>query len=539
MEHISIHESTNTISQWLTDPHKCITIVSDGGNIDDHGSFGWIITNNHTTIFENHGTARGTPMSSFRAEAYGKLSWIIFLKHYTTYYHITPTCQIISYLDNLEVVKRTSQTMDYTRLSTALFADYDILIAIHREEHQLLNTVPTLQSSQHVKGHQDDITAYRDLTRPAQLNIRADELATLALQTIRVRPALSTTPNPHCSIYLKTQGHITTSREKTTLQWKWAELQLQLYYERILHIPPLEIDQINWAGMCNARKTFTPNEINFSMKLTTNWLPVGENMTKRNHIITLCHRCQQVESVRHLFCCTANKKANNEYIENINTALLTRHTDPHIRQTIIHGIKTYISIPSKYNIPAHLQYSYDTQTQYGWNLVCAGLLLQAWSQHQQQYINNLPTKPPYHHTAGDAWNKHLSITLTQQAYKLWTTRCSEVHNSTEPQKLSKEEEETIAQLHRFYEKAGLIAPTDRKLIFSYEIDYHIQKGHKHIKKWIQRNAKVVKKLIDRHTKNIDRQRTILQYFKPMTHKNIDIPDIPITQSELNTRATGC
>jgi hypothetical protein len=49
-------------------------IVSDGGNKDDYGSFGWVIGTKEEILVRGRGVARGYPMQSFRAEGYGRLS---------------------------------------------------------------------------------------------------------------------------------------------------------------------------------------------------------------------------------------------------------------------------------------------------------------------------------------------------------------------------------------------------------------------------------------------------------------------------------
>ena len=37
------------------------------------------------------------------------------------------------------------------------------------------------------------------------------------------------------------------------------------------------------------------NDLKFTIKLTTNWLPIGHNLAKYGNINNLCHRCNQVE----------------------------------------------------------------------------------------------------------------------------------------------------------------------------------------------------------------------------------------------------
>ena len=116
-------------------------IVSDGGHIDPYGSFGWVIATDSTILIENSGAARGTPMSSYRAEAYGKLSWILFLKHFTPLLHIRTQCTFHSFLDNLEIVRATQLDSNIQFASSALIPDYDILNAIIQEQGTLNMTI--------------------------------------------------------------------------------------------------------------------------------------------------------------------------------------------------------------------------------------------------------------------------------------------------------------------------------------------------------------------------------------------------------------
>ena len=57
--------------------------------------------------------------------------------------------------------------------SATMDADWDVLQAIIT----ILRGFETPPAIEHVRGHQDDKTAYQDLDLPAQLNVDADELA--------------------------------------------------------------------------------------------------------------------------------------------------------------------------------------------------------------------------------------------------------------------------------------------------------------------------------------------------------------------------
>lgn len=235
-----VHE----IAQLWTSPNTDIYIVSDGGHIEQYGSFGWVVATDSTILIENTGAARGTPMSSYRAEAYGKLSWIIFLKLFTPLLLVRTKCTFHSYLDNLEVVRATQLQSNIQFASNALIPDYDILSAIIQEQRTLTGHL-ILTNTQHVKGHQDNTKPYHKLSRPAQLNIRADTLATASLQHIRAQGVpQATTASPHCLIYLQDHQMLITSKEQHLLRWKWPELSLQTYYERIFKLKKGQLHEL-------------------------------------------------------------------------------------------------------------------------------------------------------------------------------------------------------------------------------------------------------------------------------------------------------
>ena len=133
--------------------------------------------------------------------------------------------------------------------------------------------------------------------------------------------------------------------------------------------------------------------------------------------------------------CQDNTIHSNTYIQNIKVALQDRNTSTDITHTIIHGLNRYSNIPSNFSIPAHLKRCYNSQSSFGWNLFSSWLIIKEWSEQQQPHINNLHNKPPFHHLAGDTWNKYISTALIRQAYRLWSARCDEIqHNTPIPDK---------------------------------------------------------------------------------------------------------
>ena len=58
--------SSRTLYTELTDENGHITIVSDGGQKGDHGTYGWVIGNDRETLWTGNGNVRGQPMVAFK-----------------------------------------------------------------------------------------------------------------------------------------------------------------------------------------------------------------------------------------------------------------------------------------------------------------------------------------------------------------------------------------------------------------------------------------------------------------------------------------
>ena len=86
--HHNWETNTSSLSAVLQDENAKVMAVSDGGQIGDIGTFGWVIGTESEILWEGQGAACGQPMTSHRAEAYGKLAWLCFLKHYIIFLNL-------------------------------------------------------------------------------------------------------------------------------------------------------------------------------------------------------------------------------------------------------------------------------------------------------------------------------------------------------------------------------------------------------------------------------------------------------------------
>lgn len=109
-------------------------IVSDGSHKEEKGTYGWVIATDTNVVWQGNGRARGNPMNSHRAEAYGMLASLVFLRHVTRFMGIKLHCHVIRFCDNKALVDSVGKEQIRVTAGLALAADWDIFVAIIEEQ---------------------------------------------------------------------------------------------------------------------------------------------------------------------------------------------------------------------------------------------------------------------------------------------------------------------------------------------------------------------------------------------------------------------
>jgi len=204
---IHCHQPTNTILKTNRNLGT-LTLVSDASVQNSKQSgFAWVITHKATKLWRGVGIAPGPAedIYSGRAEAFGLIAGLTFLKHYVDSYEpmnfqAAPLC---CYCDNLGVITNVTDllTTPSPQPNDTTADDWDVYATIAqlaRECHPLELQVI------HVKGHQDK-DPKPVLTRVEQLNVECDcraktyTRATNIISTNLKNPAMPTA-QPHLSI---------------------------------------------------------------------------------------------------------------------------------------------------------------------------------------------------------------------------------------------------------------------------------------------------------------------------------------------------
>jgi hypothetical protein len=161
-------------------------MVNDGGHIQDtdHGSYRWVLASSDGILWEGWGKARGHPVQSFRAEGYGRMTGACFIGHFIRFFNM-------------------------------LKSDDDVVRAIE----DLESCISMAITYHWVEGHQDNTKAVGELPWPAQLNVRADELATEAInKQTHTRQAPKLISLAQTSVYLIKGKTTSTSHEVRALR---------------------------------------------------------------------------------------------------------------------------------------------------------------------------------------------------------------------------------------------------------------------------------------------------------------------------------
>jgi hypothetical protein len=327
----------------LNNETKEVYIVSDGGCSTNLGSFGWIISNQSMHLAQGQGVVPGGPMSSHRAEGFGKLAWITFLKRFTEYFHCKPKCIIMSFCDNKAIVTSTKFKNMYDSSRHSLSPNYDVLRAIALSQTELSKSCPSIQEIKHIKVHQDETKSDDELSTEERLNIKADALATETLrQQISAEQIHEEWHLPHCFAYLRSGPSILSSAEIYTSRWKFSEFNIQKYYGNKFDLSIQELHRINWAALRLARAGLTPGQQTFSIKYAIGWTATGKRLKLQGNIISTCPICQDEEDTYHLWLCSARISKVKTLFSTFQEHMRDIDTDPLNYQAMSAGFHQWL-----------------------------------------------------------------------------------------------------------------------------------------------------------------------------------------------------
>ena len=542
--------------------HQCLAdgvplfLCSDGGALKHVGSIGWVIATDTELLWDCCGTAYGWHANSFRSEGLSHLSMLVFLQAFINFYQIQPPISayhddtalprrrplLRAATDNKGLIQRIAQALErqtYQFPSDALRAEYDVIISI-------TNIVTSLTFPlhwEHVKGHQDDTVPTALLTRMAQLNVHADELATISFEIstpMRMGPPLL-----DGIVDLRVNSITISSHYATHLRKAAGSEDFFLWYRTNYGWDTSTISLVDWDAHLAAIRKLSFSEKRFITKFNFQWLPTGHQQHKVDSAqSTVCPSCRShevEETETHLYQCPSRLPLVGKFFNDLQAFHETEHTAPVLQATLFEGLKNEIfDIPpsfSTYHAHEDLTRLRQEQTILGWGQLFRGRLSQKWAHIQHQFL--LTLKVDRHFYTGDIWARKLINLLWTFTRSLWDARNADRHGHTPLQSESIRKTRMEATVQALYDSRNRMLVADHDIFLLPMKKRFEDHDAARIALWI-REAKAVVSTSIRDAKQATKRtfRSIASFFPRLHPRTLEQPTGAPSRRRVTRRAPG-
>ncbi len=209
-----------------------------------------------------------------------------------------------------------------------------------------------------VIGHQDDNGKYKDLPRPLQLNIIANNLATrhrLYIPNLYPKERIKGPALPACNAVLYHNNQRITGYECHTLCSSWATKQYKTYIITKHKWTAGQYDLMNWPAYQLARRCAPRHLKQFVNKLQTNWLPTNARLHKIYGTSPDCCSCLHPESINHLYQCPTRSEWQSKFLTALEQLLDKHGTEPTLKTTILQALRLELDNTNIKQQPDHLK----------------------------------------------------------------------------------------------------------------------------------------------------------------------------------------
>jgi hypothetical protein len=467
-----------------------IMLCSDGGATRITGSYGWVIsTTDKLILWEGQGPVYGPDPGSFRAEGYGALAVLRFLKRYIEYFdvHTDVTTERKSkfYCDNEGLIKRIKQAMqrNFSIPNSCLKSEYDI-------EAPILSTIRELQAltlvftCDHVMGHQE---LNKNSKWEAFMNDRADVLAADYLQ----RNPEERTSIPFCpisKIYLHVKGVPVTRAMIPVLQSAGPGDDILNHMACTYDWETTVVDMIDWDAHGKAQATLSHESHLFNVKFIQRLLPVGRRMHRREECSSpACAACSTpIEDDDHIYRCSARMEWRKDTLAGLDKLLDQLKTDPSIKKLLHDVVADSIRTdtpPTTYAVfDPILRLVIAEQTQIGWQQLMRGRFSAQWAILQDKYYRMHKADP--RKKTGGIWVKRIILFLWKRVELAWRARNDSLHGVDPVDAATKLKSKMVPIIQAFYDQRLELAYSDRESLLPEPLEDMLTKSASYMETWV-------------------------------------------------------
>ncbi len=338
---------------------------------------------------------------------------------------------------------------------------------------------------QHVRGHQDDDTAYVDLPLPAQLNVDADLLASeyeFKMSQCPTRVPLITGN----TVQLHHRGRTITSNLKRTVRRLATEPALINYIEKKNSWDNGEFSLVDWDSHgVSLQKHYHIKH--FIVKFVHDWLPVGKLIARYGQFFQAkCPSCDYAEEDRSHFLLCPSRPWVPLLIRDIRGFCSRFPTRPALQQILIEGLQAwssqshhvFTSFPQLYNALIR------NQSKIGWDQILLGRFVLEWRELQDDFLCTYRNKKKQH--TGLTWVTGVTQIIWRHVYQQWEKRNKAQHGEDRTQReqilIDRAKRATAA----LYEVRHNVLPRDRDCFYStLEEHYEYERTSTGLNQWLR------------------------------------------------------
>jgi hypothetical protein len=527
LQHLELASDAFTVGVELS---HGIRVVSDGSVWDDNqGAFGWTLSNDKgERMARCMGPARGARIDSYRAEAYGMLSVLCFLKRLTEFigqgdeWHGILATDSQSLLDTIldgEYKKANSDdplpcSLKQLRYLDAMAPEWDLTSSI-------VTMAQTMQGMQlqYIRGHQDRNRDYEQLPLLAQLNVDADSMANQYQRNHgRSRPQVLLTAT--AGICLNTPDGSVTKNYTSAIRYQASAPELHQHIQERNQWTAQVFNYVNWPAHGTSIRARTDKRTHL-IKLIHGILPTGKVLHRKDMIRNRCPACQQsMEDWQHIMRCTsiqrhAWRQATIKVVKEKCQSLSTR---PALQEVLIAGVSGWLnSNEDTFNLdpePYHqdMRQLISQQNKIGWKQLFLGRFSWKWSDMQDDFYAARREPGKMKRLTGQRWQTTMIGVLWDQWYLVWTLRNGDLHGATETAKTRAIANEVRRDLSDLYDQRNQMEPNVQELLYD-TLEEHLEQPTWVTKNWLAMNSTTMRASIKRARKKaITGVRSLRQYF---------------------------
>jgi hypothetical protein len=361
-----------------------------GGVLFETGAFAWVFDLDSIVRVRCSGPADCSPVeiAPKRAELYGILSFLTFIRLIVEYYACTPTATLNIYCDDKTTINdlasfREMQQYDSFATTKRCCANYDLIAEILPCMKQYASTIRI----HYVKGHQDKDTPLEELSTASQLNCVAHSLCSQQLQRLTNAQASYDDPGhfPHQQCSVIHQQRRITGLLPQRLKTIGATPHIEKYWKRRFHWSQRDLDNLDRRAFTRVHFSLPKSDQRRIIQFRCGWLPVNQRCSKWMKTRTdICPCCRtSPESVDHMITCWDNPHPTGDLYSSLHASMTESNFHPTVKAAILDGVTKWLFPDDIYPQPhspppACIQLAIVAQDSIGWANFLRGFPARQW-----------------------------------------------------------------------------------------------------------------------------------------------------------------